>query len=388
MKIGLFNDSFPPLIDGVANTVKNYADILSAGGDTPVVATPRYHHLEDTAYPYSVYRYSSLKFKGKMPYRVGNCFEPKAIHDLYSEKFDILHVHCPFASALLAKQISLRAGSKRPPMVFTYHTKFDIEINKYVKFEHLEKLCNKFIMNNIKEFDEVWAVTDGAGKWLQSVGYRGDYIVMPNGTDFKRGVSSPEEIKRIRDFWRIRDDERVLLFVGRMMWHKNAKLMIDTVKKLSGEDIAFKAVFVGDGVDRAAIEGYARQSGVGELCVFTGAVYDRELLRAYYSMADVFLFPSTFDTSGLVVKEAAACKCPSLLIEGSCAAEGNRDGVSCITAGESADSCAKKLFPVLRNGELLKELGENAYRYVYYSWDDAVALARKRYEGLIEASGK
>ncbi len=193
MKIGLFNDSFPPLIDGVANTVKNYADILSAGGDTPVVATPRYHHLEDTAYPYSVYRYSSLKFKGKMPYRVGNCFEPKAIHDLYSEKFDILHVHCPFASALLEKQISLRAGSKRPPMVFTYHTKFDIEINKYVKFEHLEKLCNKFIMNNIKEFDEVWAVTDGAGKWLQSVGYRGDYIVMPNGTDFKRGVSSPEE---------------------------------------------------------------------------------------------------------------------------------------------------------------------------------------------------
>ena len=382
MKIGLFNDSFPPTIDGVANTVKNYADILSARGDTPVVVTPKYPNITDS-YPYEVYRYSSLKFKGRMPYRVGNCFEPKAIYELHSENFDLMHVHCPFASALLAKQINIRAGKKRIPTVFTYHTKFDIEINKYVKFEQFEKICNKFIMNNIKIADEVWAVTDGAGKWLQKAGYKGDYVVMPNGTDFRKGVSEASEVKRIKDFWKI-GDEKVMLFVGRMMWHKNAKLIIDTVKKLSVTDLKFKMVFVGDGVDRVAIEEYARQTGVSDRCVFTGAVYDREALRTYYSMADIFFFPSTFDTSGLVVKEAAACKCPSLLIKDSCAAEGNRDGFSCVISEESADDCAEKLYKVLKDDDLLEVLGENAYEHVYLSWEDAVSFARRRYEKVIE----
>ena len=43
MKVCLFNDSFPPVIDGVANTVMNYARILTESGKAEVlVGTPRY----------------------------------------------------------------------------------------------------------------------------------------------------------------------------------------------------------------------------------------------------------------------------------------------------------------------------------------------------------
>ena len=43
MNIVLLNDSFPPVIDGVANVVMNYGRVLTGEhGDNVVVGTPRY----------------------------------------------------------------------------------------------------------------------------------------------------------------------------------------------------------------------------------------------------------------------------------------------------------------------------------------------------------
>ncbi len=381
MKIALFNDSFPPTMDGVANAVKSYADILTENGHEVVVITPKYPNVEDD-YPYEVYRYSSLKFKGKMPYRVGNCFSPKAIKDLHSMHFDIFHVHAPFSSAILAKSINMGRKDK-VPVVFTYHTKYDIEINKYIKIDAVEKVANKFVLSNIKACDEIWTVTDGAGKWLKKIGFKGDYTVMPNGTDFPKGRAEDKNVEKLKNRLEI-GDEKVILFVGRILWHKNIKLILDTVKKLQLTDLKFKMLFVGDGVDRLAVEEYAKKTEVYDSCIFTGAVYDREKLREYFTLADIFFFPSTFDTSGLVVKEAAACKLPSLLIRGSCAQEGAEDGISCITAEENSDDCADKIYHTLTDEKLLKSLGDRACEKVYYSWKDSVEDAIKGYEKVIE----
>lgn len=377
MKVALFNDSFPPLIDGVANTVTNYARYLTESGHNAVVVTPKYPNVVDD-YPYLVYRYSSVKVKGKMPYRIGNCIEPKAIVDLRAMNPDILHVHCPFASAVLARTVS-RASHHKAPMIFTYHTKFDIDINKYIRVPQVERMANNLVMSNIRAADEVWAVTDGAGKWLQQQGFRGEYVVMPNGTDFQKGRSSEAAIAKERAKLEI-PDGKVLLFVGRTMWCKNIKLIVDSLRELRKTNIAFTAVFVGDGVDRAAIEDYVNRIGMMDHCRFVGAIYDRDLLRIYYSMADMLLFPSTYDTSGLVVKEAAACSCPSLLIRGSCAAECGRDDVSCVLAEETVESCAKRLYEVLSNPDHLRRISENAANDVYFSWKDAVDMAMARYE--------
>lgn len=103
--IGLFNDSFPPTIDGVANTVINYANILKGKNyANPVVITPGYPGITDD-YIFDVYRYPSAKLTKQMPYRVGNPFSGKTSKYLKERELDLLHVHSPFASSLVARHL-------------------------------------------------------------------------------------------------------------------------------------------------------------------------------------------------------------------------------------------------------------------------------------------
>lgn len=384
LKVGLFNDSFPPTIDGVANTVKNYADIITARFGTAVVVTPKYPNVTDD-YPYKVRRYSSAKFGEKIPYRIGNPFSPLTVRKLRQENFDILHVHCPFCSGVLAHQVAM-IHSNPLPVVFTYHTKFDIDIDNFVHNRAVNALARKLVLSSISYADEVWAVSKGAIESMRVLGYKGDVRVMPNGTDFEKGPGDAAEIAEINRMYLLEPDVPVLLFCGRMMWYKNIKIILDAIKKISATDLRFRVLFVGDGPDRPAIEQYARSIGIYDRITFTGAFYDRKKIKAFFSRADLFMFPSTYDTSGLVVKEAASSGCPSILTAGSCAAEGVCDMRSGLLCEETADSFAEKLSAALSDPDLLKRLGRGAEEEVYLSWDDSVAAAWKRYEYLIDSA--
>ena len=59
LNVGLFNDSFPPTIDGVAQAVKNYADVLHRNHCDVTVVTPEYKGVKDE-YPFDVFRYHSI----------------------------------------------------------------------------------------------------------------------------------------------------------------------------------------------------------------------------------------------------------------------------------------------------------------------------------------
>ena len=117
---------------------------------------------------------------------------------------------------------------------------------------------------------------------------------------------------------------------------------------------------------------------------FSPPVQDRERIRAWYCRADLFLFPSTFDTNGLVVREAAACGLGSVLIEGSCAAEDIVDGRTGFLIAENAESMAEKLASLSGDRDAMRRVGENAQREIYLSWDDAVSRAYDRYHVVIE----
>ena len=384
LKVGLLNDSFPPTIDGVANAVVNYANIINSGLGKPIVITPKYPHIIDN-YDFEVYRYFSANFRGKMPYRVGNPFSPKTIMELKQKDMDIMHIHCPFASAVLARQIN-NSYSKRNkiPTVFTYHTKFDIDLEKYVPNPKINKIVRKFVLSNINFADEVWAVSEGGAQNLRDFGYTGNIRVMPNGTDFPKGRVDDKIIKKLNTLLELEDNVPVFLFVGRMMWYKNLKLILDSLKIVADAGINFKAIFIGDGGDKPAISHYAKNIGLGKKALFLGAIYERERVRAFFSRADLFLFPSTYDTSGLVVKEAAACDCASLLVRGSCAAEGVEDGVTGVLAEENPESCAKKIIEVVRGENAFKKLGEAAGEKVYVSWEKSVNDAYRRYEEIVK----
>ncbi len=380
INVGLFNDSFLPTIDGVANCVKSYADIINDGLGKAAVITPEYPNVIDD-YDYPVFRFSSVKFKGRMPYRVGNPFSPMTILELKKQKFDLLHVHCPFASSVLAQEIK----TKHTPMVFTYHTKYDIDIDNFVKNTRLNSISKKFILNNIKKADEVWSVSKGAIDSLRSLGYKGDVIVMPNGTDFQKGKADANAIAQIKRTYNLTEEIPTLVFCGRIIWWKNLKLIIDGLSLLKKSGVRFKALFIGDGPDRPPVEKYSRAEGLDEeYLTYVGSVYDREKIRAFLSAADLLLFPSTYDTSGLVVKEAAACECSSILVAGSCAAEGVTDGESGLLIKENPEAFADSIAKAIRTDGLFKKMGKNALETVYYSWDQSVNTAFKRYEYIID----
>ena len=377
--ICLLNDSFPPLIDGVANAVVNYAQRLTERGDAVTVATPAVPGADDSAFPFPVLRYPSFDTRKKLGYVSGRPFSPELAARLQKEGVGVLHTHCPIVSTFLARELRDVVDA---PIVLTYHTKFDIDIAKAVRGRLLQESAIRALVQNISACDEVWTVSRGAGESLRSLGYQGDYLVMPNGVDLPRGRLTPEEVRSVTASYDLPEDVPCFLFVGRLMWYKGIRIILDALASL--RDQPFRMVFLGGGMDEADIRKYTEELGLTDRCLFPGSVRDRQALRAWYCRADLFLFPSTFDTNGLVVREAAACGLPAVLIRGSCAAEDVMDGVTGFLIEENAPSLAACLRELLRSPEKLRAVGRAAEENLYLSWADAVDHAAARYETVME----
>ena len=189
--ISLLNDSFPPLIDGVANTVVNYARELTKLGDRAIVVTPEHPDADDSRFPFPVARYPSVDTRRLFGYLAGYPFSPETLRQLKEQKVDLLHSHCPVMSTILARSIRDVVDA---PLVFTYHTKFDVDVAKLLRGRLLQESALYVLASNISACDEVWVVSHGAGENLRSIGYQGDYHVMENGVDMPRGRVSEEAI--------------------------------------------------------------------------------------------------------------------------------------------------------------------------------------------------
>lgn len=371
----LLNDSFPPLIDGVSNTLVNYANIIHGNLGKAVVAVPDFPGAVDQ-YEYPVFRYPSIDTTRIVGYRAGYPFSVTALGNVTDCKPDIIHSHCPVMSTAFARTLREQIDV---PVVFTYHTKFDIEINHAVSNRLLQKSAVRMLVDNISACDEVWVVSQGAGESLRSLGYQGEYIVMENGVDFPKGAVSNEECAALRHELGIPAEVPVYLFVGRLRWYKGIRLILDALAGLQASGKDFRMVFVGDGMEKDEMEDYADKLQLGGKCIFTGSVQDRQMLRTYFSMADLFLFPSTYDTYGIVVREAAACGLASVLVKGSCAAEGTVHGENAYHIDEEAQSLRDLLLHHGQDRTSMGRLGQNAMDQLYLSWEDSVKRAWDRY---------
>ena len=380
-KVCLINDSFPPAIDGVANAVVNYGAYIQKNHGEAVVVTPFYPDADDSLFPFEVLRYPSLDLTKAVGYRAGLPFDADLLSRLENEGFDLIHSHCPITSTMLAR--TLRSRIDRP-IVFTYHTKFDIEIANAIQSRLIQEEAARILVQNISACDEVWAVSRGAGENLRKLGYEGDYLVMPNGVDFPRGRVDDAAVTEATRDYDLSAELPVFLFVGRMMWYKGVRIILDALKTLDEKDLDFRMVFIGGGTDKDEITAYCSSLGLDGKVIFTPPIRDRALIRAWYCRADLFLFPSTFDTNGLVVREAAACSLGSVLVAGSCAAEDVADGVSGVLIEENAASMAAALEALMGNRAAMRRIGEGAERELYLSWEDSVARAFERYGTVIE----
>jgi glycosyltransferase involved in cell wall biosynthesis len=240
------------------------------------------------------------------------------------------------------------------------------------------------MVNNISACDEVWVVSHGAGENLRSLGYEGEYRVVSNGVDFPKGRADEELVAETTKDYDLPEGVPVFLFVGRLMKYKGLPIIVDAMKKLSDEGIDYRMVFVGGGADAEEMQDKVKEYGIDNKVIFTGAIHDRDKLRAWNTRADLFLFPSVYDTNGIVVREAAACGLASVLIKDSCAAEGITHDRNGFIIEENADSMAALLKEVSKDLGHLYDVGQHAMDEIYISWEDCVKDARERYSQLIE----
>ena len=261
MNICLLNDSFPPVIDGVANVVMNYGSVLTNELESNViVGTPRYPDVSYEGYPYKVVAYPSFDttdfVKG---YRTGYPLSIREIAQMAELKPDIIHTHCPAASTVMARILRKETGA---PVIFTYHTKFDVDIARAVGEGILKKEAIKAMISNIEACDDVWVVSEGAGENLRSLGYEGELRVMPNGVDFPKGRASENAVKELNAAYDIPVGVPLFLFVGRLMKYKGLPIIVDAMKKLDQSGVDFRMVFVGGGADAEEMQNLVREYGI------------------------------------------------------------------------------------------------------------------------------
>lgn len=385
LKIGIGTDAFPPTTDGVCNVAKNYAQHIHDSLGKTVVITPKNPNKQDHLYPYEIYRYKSWWVPSKEGYSVGWPFKAKFHDEIIKRDFDLLHSHCPLASSYYFRLV---VEKKKIPVVLTYHTKYEYDIELRVPTRPAKTFAYHFLCNNINAADEVWVTSEGTAQSLRKVGYTGDYVVMPNGCDMPKCDVEESRKDAVRQKHNIPKDVPVFIYVGRMIWYKNIRLILDACKKLQDKGEDFRLILLGFGANENGIKRHYKKIGIANKVINIGKLLDRERIQDYYATADLLLFPSVFDTNGLVVSEAASCATPSLLIKGSCAAEGFVDKETGFLCEESEDAIANYLKDIMHDKKLLYYVGKEAQDKIYISWEDAVHRAYERYQIVIDNFNK
>lgn len=379
---GIFNDSFPPILDGVTLTVENYVHWLRESDRTPCVVTP--WNPEKGNYPYSVMRYFSLPIRSRRPYRYGYPkLDPFIWRRLRSTDFKILHAHCPFSSGRLAVYVKKR---QNVPLVGTFHSKYRSDLQH--SFKHMP-WCVPIIMKRILDFfnacDEVWIPQAHVEETVRDYGYKGPLTVVENGNDFSGLVENGDLFGYKREARRrlgFPESPINLLFVGQHIWEKGIGMIVDALALLKGR-VDFRMNFVGTGYAAADLRAMVERLGLSREVTFNGVVSDRRSLSDIYAASDLFIFPSFYDNAPLVLREAAAMGTPSILLEGSTASEVVRDGSNGFLAGASPENFAALIEKLSTDRALLKGVAIEARNTLVRSWQDVVGEVIDRYDVLV-----
>lgn len=384
--IGLFNDCFPPIMDGVSVTTRNYAYWLNRKRGDICVVTPQTPQATDDE-GYLVYRYLSIPIPMRKPYRLGFPRIDWPFHRQISRiPFELVHAHCPFSSGYLARQI---AQNQHIPMIATFHSKYRDDFRRIIHNHYMIDYLIRNIVDFYEQADEVWIPQAAVEETLREYGYQGRVEVVDNGNDFSGSPYSMKLKQKTCIELGLDPDAPVLLFVGQHIWEKNIRFILESLAKL--KHYAFQMLFIGTGYAAEDIKHLAEQLHLTEDCPKTGLPYisflgkicDRECLKQYYTAADVFLFPSLYDNAPLVVREAAAMHTPSLLIENSTAAEIITDNVNGFLCPDDTDSYAVRLATLLTDRKAIERVGQEASRTLARSWKDIAEEVNDRYNHLI-----
>jgi glycosyltransferase involved in cell wall biosynthesis len=363
MRVVIATDSFPPRIDGVADTSATIAQLLSRRGHDVLVIAPAPGPSDGDGY--SVVRIRSIPFPLYPEFRLAA--PPAAISTL-------LRRYPPDATLVLTPGVIglwvVQALSSRSRLVHIYST--DIL--------HYARTYGVGFLGLPVERTLRW-VTQRAGVTLcptdlvrAELALRGHQRLAVWGRGVDTDLFNPERADpEMR--WRLAGGEPhkpLILYVGRLAREKRLFDLLDAARQIRGARFAL----VGDGPQRDLLE--RRFAEIPS--VFTGYLRGVTLASAFAS-ADIFAFPSDSETFGQVVLQAMACGLPPVVVEGSAPAEFVPKGVAGIhVRPRSPADLAMGLSALADDVELRRSLAARAHEHASrFSW----AALIERLEALL-----
>jgi glycosyltransferase involved in cell wall biosynthesis len=216
---------------------------------------------------------------------------------LLMRKFDVIEAdHMPY---LLILPLRLVAWIRRVPLVITWNEVWDREgWRTYLgRAGSLAALLERFCVHLP---DAIVAISAGTAEKLAAMGARADRLfVVPITLDF-------DELIRVEPL----SFAPELLFIGRLIEHKNANLAIEATSILVARGLDVRLGIVGVGPEEARLHAQVRELGLDNRVTFYAALESHQDLWALLRGSHVLLAPSVREGFGLVVAESLALGTP------------------------------------------------------------------------------
>ncbi len=362
MKIGIFTDSFRPYTSGVVRSIEVFTREFSKKGhkvyifgpDTPVFTTRSKH--ED-----GVYRFLSIPAPNLSNFNLPIPISAQLRTTIKKIGLDVIHVHSPFLLGRLGAHVARRMDI---PLVFTYHTMYD-QYAHYLPFP--EKASKKIIISISRDFSNkcnlVITPSTPVKNYIEKIGVTVPIKVNPTGIELDEFTNTDN--KWLYNYFKIDENNKILLFVGRLGKEKNIPFLIRSFKEILKSHPCTTLVLIGNGPSEDSLKKQCMDLGIMEKVVFTGLLSRYKIVHCYAS-SHIFTFPSVTETQGLVIGEAKAAGLPVVSVK----AFGTEDMVVHEEDGflteVSEEAFIEKINKLLSDQELYNYMSRKALENVHY----------------------
>jgi glycosyltransferase involved in cell wall biosynthesis len=296
------------------------------------------------------------------------------------KNFDVIHMHI-FRSYqnIIAHQYAKKYGV---PYILQAHG----SVLPFFQKQRLKKIFDSFFGYRIlKDASKIIASTKIEAEQYKEMGVdEGKIEIVPNGID----LSEYENLPKRGDFrqqYSIRDDEKLILYLGRIHKIKGIDLLVKAFADLINELDDVRLVIVGpDDGFLSTLKRRIKDLKIDDKILLTGLLPEKDKLRAYVD-ADVYVLPSVYETFPVTVLEACACGTPVIVTDRCGIANIINDNNVGYVVEYNKEQLQDAIFKILTNDELRRYLGGGGKTLVRekYSWDIVVEQLEKIYGDII-----
>lgn len=309
MRVALFTDTFPPEINGVAISTKSLRDVFIKNGHKVLVVTTNPFSNKVT-FEDNIIRIPGIELKKIYGYRFAGLYSKEAMKIIRQFRPEIIHIQTDFSIGIFARMV---ANKLKTPTIYTYHTMYE-DYTYYITKGHFDRLSKSIIRSYSKTMilssDEFITPSEKTKDYMRRIGVDSYINVIPTGIDFSRFNKAnldAGKIKELKEKFNIKDDEFILLSVGRIAKEKSIDFSMKCFAHFVDKhpEIKTKMLIVGKGPDEEILKDLAKKLNKEDKFVFTGPSLPSEV-QYYYALGHAFVSASLTETQGLTYMEAMA----------------------------------------------------------------------------------